>query len=61
MGELVEHVEHPVSASIVGAVLGEVVGPDVIGVLWAQPDARSVAHRTRFCTRPLPGLFIAAD
>jgi hypothetical protein len=28
MGELVEHVEHPILASIVGAVLDKVVGPD---------------------------------
>jgi hypothetical protein len=27
MGELVEHVEHPVLATIVGAILDEVVGP----------------------------------
>jgi len=33
MGELVEHVEHPVLASLVGAVLDKVVGPDTIAVL----------------------------
>jgi hypothetical protein len=33
MGELVEHVEHPILASIVGAVLDKVVGPDMIAVL----------------------------
>src|SRR3984893_15464766 len=44
MGELVEHVEHPISASIVGAVLDKVVGPDVIAVLRPQPDARSVGQ-----------------
>ena len=32
MGELVDDVEHAVLASIMGAVLDEVVGPDVIGV-----------------------------
>jgi hypothetical protein len=42
MGELVEHVEHPILASVVGAVLNEVVGPDMITVLWPQSDARSV-------------------
>src|SRR5262249_46224680 len=30
MGELVERVEHPILASLVGAVLDKVVGPDVI-------------------------------
>ena len=33
MGELVEHVEHPVPASIVGAILDEVIGPDMIALL----------------------------
>src|SRR6516165_2372354 len=33
MGELVEHVEHPVLASLVGAVLDKVVGPDMIALL----------------------------
>jgi hypothetical protein len=33
VGELVEHVEHPISASIVSTVLDEVVGPDVVAVL----------------------------
>ena len=42
VGELVEHVEHSILASIVGAVLDEVVGPDVIAVLRPQSDARSV-------------------
>jgi hypothetical protein len=44
MGELVEHVEHPVLASLVGAVLDKVVGPDVIAVLRPQPNARSVGQ-----------------
>jgi hypothetical protein len=44
VGELVEHVEHPILASIVGAVLDEVVGPDMIAVLRPQPDARSVGQ-----------------
>ena len=42
MGELVDHVEHPIPASIMGAVLDEVVGPDMIAVLRPQPNARSV-------------------
>jgi hypothetical protein len=44
MGELVEHVEHPVLASLVGAILDEVIGPDMISVLRPQPDARSVGQ-----------------
>src|SRR5262249_55743319 len=44
MGELVEHVEHPILASVMGAVLDEVVGPDMITLLRAQPNARSVGQ-----------------
>jgi hypothetical protein len=33
MGELVEHVEHPIFASIVGAVRDKVIGPDMSAVL----------------------------
>jgi len=36
MAEFVEHVEHPILASIVGAVLDKVVGPDMIAVLGPQ-------------------------
>src|SRR5215471_4870760 len=43
-GKLVNDIEHPISASIVGAVLDKVVGPDVIAVLRPQPDARSVGQ-----------------
>ena len=38
VGELVDHIEHSVFASCVGAVLDEVIGPDVIAVLGTQPD-----------------------
>jgi len=44
MGELVEHVEHPIFASVMGAVLDEVVGPDMIALLRPQPNARSVGQ-----------------
>ena len=44
MGKLVNDIEHPISASIVGAVLDKVVGPDVIAVLRPQPDARSAGQ-----------------
>ena len=44
MAELVEHVEHPILASVMGAVLDEVVGLDMIALLRAQPHARSVGQ-----------------
>jgi hypothetical protein len=44
VGELVEHVEHPILAPIVGAVLDEVIGPDMIALLRPQPNARSVGQ-----------------
>ena len=40
MGELVDDVEQANFASVMGALLEEVVGPDVIGALGPQPDAR---------------------
>jgi hypothetical protein len=42
VGELVDHVEHAVFAAIVGAVLDEVIGPDVVGMLGPQTNARAV-------------------
>jgi hypothetical protein len=42
MGELVDHVEHAVFATIMGAILDEVVGPDVIGMRRPQTDAGPV-------------------
>jgi hypothetical protein len=42
VGELVDHIEHSILPSVVGAVLDEVVEPDVIAVFGPQPDARSV-------------------
>jgi hypothetical protein len=44
VGELVEHVEHPILACIVGAVLDQVVGPDMIALLRPQPNARSIGQ-----------------
>jgi hypothetical protein len=44
MGELVEHVEHSILASVMGAVLDEVVGPNMIALLRPQSDARSVGQ-----------------
>src|SRR5256885_211012 len=37
-------VEHPILASLVGAVLDKVVGPDMIALLRPQPNARSVGQ-----------------
>src|SRR5262249_48618613 len=37
VGELVEHVEHSVLVTIVGAILDEVIGPDMIALLRPQP------------------------
>jgi hypothetical protein len=44
VGKLVNDIEHPISASIVGAVLDKVVGPHMIALLRAQPNARSVGQ-----------------
>src|SRR5215470_11607026 len=44
VSKLVNDIEHPISASIVGAILDEVVGPDMIALLRPQPDARSVGQ-----------------
>jgi hypothetical protein len=35
---------HPVLATIAGAILDEVIGPDMIALLRPQPDARSVGQ-----------------
>ena len=42
MRELVDHVEHSILSAVMRAILDEVVGPDVIAVLRAQPDARTI-------------------
>jgi len=42
MGELVDDVEHAVLPPVMGPILDEVVGPDVIAVLRPKTDARSV-------------------
>jgi hypothetical protein len=43
-GELVDDVEHAVLPSVVGPVLDEIVGPDVVRVLRPQPGAGSVVE-----------------
>jgi hypothetical protein len=42
--ELIDHIEHPVLAAIMGAVLDEVVGPDMVGMLGPQADAGAVGQ-----------------
>ena len=54
MGELVDDVEHADSASIMGAILDEVIGPHVIAVLGPQPDAGAVIQPKTAALR-LPG------
>src|SRR6188472_1907983 len=44
MGELVNDVEHADPAPIVGAVLDEVVGPDVIAMLGPEADAGPIGQ-----------------
>jgi hypothetical protein len=55
VGELVEDVEQPELAPVVGAVLDEVVGPDVVAMLGPQPDARSVRQPEPSAFGLLPG------
>src|SRR5262245_27264684 len=43
VGKLVNDIEHPISASIVGAVLDKVVGSDVIACVRPEPYARYFA------------------
>ena len=43
-GELVDQIEHAVFPSVVGSVLDEVVGPDMVRMLRPQADARSVVQ-----------------
>src|SRR5204863_2169020 len=54
VSELVDDVEHAEFASIMGALLEEVVGPDVVAALGSQPDAGSVIQ-PQACALGLPG------
>ena len=42
--ELIDHIEHPVLAAIMGAVLDEVVGPDTVGMLGPQADGGAIGQ-----------------
>jgi len=44
VGERVDDVEQAELASIMGAFLDKVVGPDVVGALGSQPGTRSVSQ-----------------
>jgi hypothetical protein len=55
VGELVDDVEHAELPSVMGAVLDEVVGPDVVAMLGPQPDARSVRQPEPSALGLLPG------
>ena len=44
MGELVDDVEHANPAPFMGAVLDEVVGPDVVAVLGPETDAGAIVE-----------------
>jgi hypothetical protein len=41
-GKLVDDVQHPVLAPVMRAMLDEVVGPDIVGILRPQAHARAV-------------------
>jgi hypothetical protein len=44
VGELIDDVEQADFAPVMGALLDEVIGPDVVGALGPQPDARSISQ-----------------
>jgi hypothetical protein len=54
MGELVDDVEQAELPSVMGALLEEVVRPDVVGAFGPQPDARAVTQPQAGALR-LPG------
>lgn len=39
---LVDHAQHAIDLAVMGAVLDEVVGPDMPAILWPEPYARAV-------------------
>ena len=44
VGELVDQAQHPELPSVMGPVLDEVIGPDMVGALGAQAHARAVVQ-----------------
>ena len=55
--KLVDHGQHTKGPSILCAVLDKVIGPDVVGTLWPQTDARSVGEPETAPLRLLPWNF----
>ena len=41
-GELIDDVEHAILPPVMGPILDEVIGPDMVGMLGPEPDAGSV-------------------
>ena len=54
MGKLIDDVEQADFAPVMGTLLEEVIGPDVVAALGPQPDARSVSQPQAGAFR-LPG------
>lgn len=44
MGIFIDHVEHAVFATVMGAVFDEVIGPDVVAPLGPQADTGAVVE-----------------
>src|SRR5687768_13481387 len=44
MRELVDDVQHPVLPSVMGAILHEVIAPDVVGLFGSHPDTGSIVE-----------------
>ena len=44
MGELVDNIEQADFAPVMGTLLEKIVGPDMVGAIGPQPDARPVAE-----------------
>ena len=57
VSKLIDDVEHAVLAAIMGTILDEVVGPDVVGMLRPQPDTGAVREPKSAAFRLLPGNF----
>ena len=43
-GELVQHTDHANDSAIVSPVMDEVIGPDMVRLLEAQPDAGAIVQ-----------------
>ena len=56
-GELVDDAQHPERLSVVGAVSNEVIGPDMVGPLRPQTDARAVVEPQTTAFRLFAGDF----